>query len=519
MKHLQRTTRRTVLTCLSNLLSPVLGCAQLMQKEQQVTSVTATKVGMVPPSEIWIRQIASGSDPFPDRQTCVNRAGNREDQRKSTAAHVTSSIYRSCKFALLPLLTGCLLMCISACGNATIGNGGTSIGPSTDGSGSTDSEVVSTNSIAFGTVLVGQTASATVSVTNNGSSPLQLSIGQITGQYFSVAEQNSGTVTIGGGDSYNLNLQFAPLAAGAQTGSLTLTLGSESATIALSGTGQVAAGVLSGLSCSSGSITGAGTDACTVTLNAAAGSGGQVVSLSSSVTAVTVPSSVTVAAGATTASFTATVSAVSTAETATLTASSGGGTQTYAISLGATAQPALSRLSCSSGSITGAGTDACTVTLNAAAGSGGQVVSLSSSVTAVTVPSSVTVAAGATTASFTATVSAVSTAETATLTASSGGGTQAYTISLSATGSAASYEVDLTWDAPVASSDPVEGYNIYRAVSGSSTYELLNSSTEASTTYTDTTVANNTSYTYYVESVDASGNQSAPSNVFSVTIP
>ncbi len=375
---------------------------------------------MVPPSEIWIRQIASGSDPFPDRQTCVNRAGNREDQRKSTAAHVTSSIYRSCKLALLPLLTGCLLMCISACGNATIGNGGTSIGPSTDGSGSTDSEVVSTNSIAFGTVLVGQTASATVSVTNNGSSPLQLSIGQITGQYFSVAEQNSGTVTIGGGDSYNLNLQFAPLAAGAQTGSLTLTLGSESATIALSGTGQVAAGVLSGLSCSSGSITGAGTDACTVTLNAAAGSGGQVVSLSSSVTAVTVPSSVTVAAGATTASFTATVSAVSTAETATLTASSGGGTQTY-------------------------------------------------------------------------------------------------TISLSTTGSAASYEVNLTWDEPTDSTDPVTSYDIYRTITGSSSYQLLNSST--STSYTDTTVANNTSYTYYVESVDAQGNQSAPSNTFSVSIP
>jgi Abnormal spindle-like microcephaly-assoc'd, ASPM-SPD-2-Hydin len=405
----------------------------------------------------------------------------------------------------------------------------------------------------------------------------------------------------------------------AETATLTASSGgvAHTYTISLSGTAQPA---LSGLSCSSGLFTGAGTDVCTVTLNAAAGSGGQSVSLSSNETAVTVPSSVTVAAGATTASFTATVSAVSTAETATLTASSGGGTEAYTISLsGAGQPPALSGLSCSSGSITGSGTDACTVTLTAAAATGGQPVSLSSNVTAVTVPSSVTVAAGATTASFTATVSAVSTAETATLTASSGGVTHTYTISLgpgvptltlestnvpfgnvtlsnpayqsviltssgtaavtvsagsvsgtgytisgvsfpltlnpgqtatleiefdpttagvvdgtvtlisnsstgttatislSGTGVAASYQVNLTWDAPTNPSDPVASYNIYRAVSGSSTYQVLNSST--STSYTDMSVANGTSYSYYVESVDASGNQSGPSNVFSATIP
>ncbi len=380
---------------------------------------------------------------------------------------------------------------------------------------------LSTKDLSFGSVNLNvASAPQSVTLTSSGTAPLTIRTVTLAGSEFSMSGPAL-PVTLNPGQTATFTVIFDPTVTGRSTGSIKIVdnASSRTKTITLSGSGEAATGVLSGLTCSQALITGSGSDLCTVTLNAAAGSGGQVVSLSSSVTAVTVPSSVTVAAGATTASFTATVSAVSTAETATLTASSGGGTQAYTISLGATAQPALSGLSCSSGSITGAGTDACTVTLNAAAGSGGQVVSLSSSVTAVTVPSSVTVAAGATTASFTATVSAVSTAETATLTASSGGGTQAYTISLSATGSAASYEVDLTWDAPVASSDPVEGYNIYRAVSGSSTYELLNSSTEASTTYTDTTVANNTSYTYYVESVDASGNQSAPSNVFSVTIP
>jgi len=85
--------------------------------------------------------------------------------------------------------------------------------------------------------------------------------------------------------------------------------------------------------------------------------------------------------------------------------------------------------------------------------------------------------------------------------------------------SPSSYEVNLTWDAPTSSPDPVAGYNVYRAVSGSSTYQLLNSSVDTSTTYTDTTVADNTSYTYYVESVDAEGNESVPSNTFTISIP
>jgi fibronectin type 3 domain-containing protein len=81
------------------------------------------------------------------------------------------------------------------------------------------------------------------------------------------------------------------------------------------------------------------------------------------------------------------------------------------------------------------------------------------------------------------------------------------------------YEVILTWDAPTDSTDPVAGYNVYRAISGSSTYELLNSSLDATTTYTDATVQNATAYVYYVESVDAEGSDSVPSNTYTVSIP
>jgi len=91
--------------------------------------------------------------------------------------------------------------------------------------------------------------------------------------------------------------------------------------------------------------------------------------------------------------------------------------------------------------------------------------------------------------------------------------------SLSIVVDAAAYEVTLTWDAPAGSSDPVVGYNIYRAPSGSTTYSLLNATVNTPTEYTDTTVASGSSYSYYVESVDAQGNQSVPSNILSFTIP
>ncbi len=76
-------------------------------------------------------------------------------------------------------------------------------------------------------------------------------------------------------------------------------------------------------------------DACTVTLDAAAGSGGLTVSLSSSSTAVSLPASVTVPANAASAGFTATVSQVGTAQPVTLTASAGSGTDTFALQLNA----------------------------------------------------------------------------------------------------------------------------------------------------------------------------------------
>jgi fibronectin type 3 domain-containing protein len=91
-------------------------------------------------------------------------------------------------------------------------------------------------------------------------------------------------------------------------------------------------------------------------------------------------------------------------------------------------------------------------------------------------------------------------------------------VSLSGTGAAEQHEVDLTWDAPSSSPVPVAGYDVYRSTGGSA-FQLLNSSLDTQTAYVDSTVQSGKTYSYEVESVDASGMASSPSNQITVTIP
>jgi fibronectin type 3 domain-containing protein len=114
---------------------------------------------------------------------------------------------------------------------------------------------------------------------------------------------------------------------------------------------------------------------------------------------------------------------------------------------------------------------------------------------------------------------AVADTGTVTITSNSSSGATA-TIGLSGTGtSTTAYQVALTWEAPTSSSVPVTGYYVYRALSGSSSYTQLNSSADDSTTYTDSTVQSGSTYNYEVTSVGSAGVQSAPSPVYTATIP
>jgi hypothetical protein len=93
------------------------------------------------------------------------------------------------------------------------------------------------------------------------------------------------------------------------------------------------------------------------------------------------------------------------------------------------------------------------------------------------------------------------------------------TIPLSGTGTSTSYEVNLTWQAPSSSTDPVAAYHVYRAPSGTTSYTLLNSTLATQTSYVDLTVQNGNSYDYVVKSADASGVESPPSNITTVSVP
>jgi hypothetical protein len=90
-------------------------------------------------------------------------------------------------------------------------------------------------------------------------------------------------------------------------------------------------------------------------------------------------------------------------------------------------------------------------------------------------------------------------------------------IGLSGTG--ALRQVDLSWTAPTGSSDPVVGYNVYRAPTGTSSFQLLNPTQNPQTAFADTTVQGGQTYDYVVKSVDSSNTESAPSNTTTVSVP
>src|SRR6266446_1574338 len=191
---------------------------------------------------------------------------------------------------------------------------------------------------------------------------------------------------------------------------------------------------LSSISLNPPSVTGGNSSTGTVTLSAPAPTGGAQVALSSSnTTAATVPSNVTVAAGATSASFTVSTSAVSASTTVTISATYAGATRSASLTVTPVPPPSptLSSLTLSPTSVTGGNSSTGTVTLSGPAPTGGAQVTLSSSDTTVArVLSSVTVAAGATSASFTVSTSAVAGSTTVSIFASYAGATRSASLTV-----------------------------------------------------------------------------------------
>jgi LmbE family N-acetylglucosaminyl deacetylase len=218
------------------------------------------------------------------------------------------------------------------------------------------------------------------------------------------------SVTVAAGStSATFSIATSPVAA-SSAASLSASYGGGTQSVSLT----VLPPAVSALNVSLASVTGGTAVSATVTLNAPAPAGGAQVTLSDNSGAASVPASVTVPAGATSASFSVGTSAVASSSAVTISASYGGASRTALL----TVLPAvLTSLTVNPTSVLGLLQSATgTVTLNGPAPAGGAIVTLTDNSGACSRPGSVTIPAGATSATFTVTTGLVLVTTTCTVT-------------------------------------------------------------------------------------------------------
>jgi hypothetical protein len=199
------------------------------------------------------------------------------------------------------------------------------------------------------------------------------------------------------------------------------------------GTIFVDAVFLQGFTLSTGTINGGQTATGTVSINSPAPSGGVVVNLASSNIAVaTVPATVTVPAGQTQATFQVTGQTVATDSSATITASRGPASISRTINV----RGVTFSMNIAPGSVVGGAANAAgTVTLSNPAPAGGVTIALSSSRPVIaSVPATVTVPFGQTSAPFTITTSPTASTQMATISATLGTNTVTSQVEVRAVG-------------------------------------------------------------------------------------
>ncbi|WP_263357913.1 choice-of-anchor D domain-containing protein [Acidicapsa ligni] len=398
---------------------------------------------------------------------------------------------------------------------------------------------LSATTLPFGSIADGTTKSLSLTLTSSGTSSVTVSAASITGTGFSVTASGL-PKTLTPGQTLVVPVVFAPKSAGAVTGKLTITSNSTTgatSAITLTGTGTAAATpqlTLSATSLPFGSLadgtskslsltlTSSGTSSVTVSAASITGTGFSLVAGSWPQT-LTAGQSLTIqvkfaptAAGAVTGKLT--ISSNSTTGATSAITLTGTGTAATSPKLGISATSlsfgtvTLDSSSMESVTLTSTGTSP--VTISSAVITGARF-SLASG----TFPISLNPGATATlTIEFLPTAAGTSTGQLTINSNSTLGSTS--TVALTGTGAAAAtFSVTLSWSAPSASTDPIAGYHIYRAVAGSTTFALLNSTLDTQTSYVDSSVVGGTTYSYEAKSVDEDGVESTASNEFSVAIP
>jgi len=157
---------------------------------------------------------------------------------------------------------------------------------------------------------------------------------------------------------------------------------------------------LSSLGLNPSTVTGGQAVTGTVSLTGPAPSGGALVNLSSANPAATVPSSVTVPFNSASANFTVNTTSVSSATAGNITAVYAAVSKSATLTVNAPAPAVLSSLTLNPSSVVGGSTSVGTVTLTKPAPASGAIVALTANKTVATVPASVNIAPGASSATF-----------------------------------------------------------------------------------------------------------------------
>ena len=388
-------------------------------------------------------------------------------------------------------------------------------------------------SLPFGSVTVGSKQTLSETVTNTGGSSVTISQVGITGTGFSLTGITA-PLTLTAGGSATFSVSFNPQSAGAVSGNITITstASNPTLTIPLSGTG-VSAGTLGSnpTSLPFGSVTVGSKQTLSETVS---NTGGSSVTISQvgisgtgfSLTGITAPLTLTAGQSATfSVSFAPTTSG---AASGSVTITSNASNPSLTIPLSGTGTAAVGQLTVNPttlplGSVVVGNSGTVTGTLTAS-GANVTVTTASTnnsvfSVGGLSLP--VTIPAGQS-ASFTVTFSPTTAGSvSASLTFTSNAQPSTTVETLTGTGtSAPSHSVNLSWNASTSSN--ITGYNIYRAVFGTScgSYVKINSLLNTSTLYTDSAVVDGSSYCYATTAVNSSNQESTYSNIVSnVQIP
>lgn len=390
---------------------------------------------------------------------------------------------------------------------------------------------LSSSSLNFGSVAVNSSATQSLTLTSTGTAPLTVNAISLSGAAFKVV---AGTlpVTLNPNQTLTVPVTFTPTAAGSASGQLTIASNASAAVVSLSGTGasnpqltlsssSLSFGNIAVNTSSTQSLTLRSSGTTPVTVNTVSLNGAAFSVVAGTLPVTLNPSqSLTIsvtftpkAAGAVSGQLT--ITSNSSTGSSAVVALSGTGTasnpqltlSTTSLSFGSVADSSSATLSLT---LTSSGTTAVTVNSALVSGAGFSLIGGSFPVTLN--PSQSTTLQ----VKFAPTTAGSLTGTLAISSNSSNGGN--VSVALSGTGTSASHQIVLTWNAPTGSGDPIAGYDIYRST-GSGSAQLVNSSIDSQTTYTDTSVTSGTTYTYYVTSVDQSGVQSTPSNSVTVSVP